>query len=184
MAVVAAFPQPVMRSVLNPCAQCIRAWLQSVRETAGSVSGHAFRRLQACPRVYTFSSPKGAAYPSPGQRRCEKIAALPPAVRKGSALSDRRLKIKLFELSRLPESRRLSLEFVHFGQEVKYQLTTVLARLRERGTAKRWVRDPLVLHEENNPSSPGFAGTLSPWRGPFIDFRPPVNPNVQTRRHG
>ena len=155
MAVVAAFPQPVMRSVLNPCAQCIRAWLQSVRETAGSVSGHAFRRLQACPRVYTFSSPKGAAYPSPGQRRCEKIAALPPAVRKGSALPGRRLKIKLFELSRLPESRRLSLEFVHFGLEVKYQLTTVLARLRERGDREAVGEGAsLSLEEENNPSPP------------------------------
>jgi len=35
-------------------------------------------------------------------------AAAPPAVRKGSALPDPRLKIKLFWLSRLPESHRLS----------------------------------------------------------------------------
>jgi hypothetical protein len=38
----------------------------------------------------------------------KKIAALPSAVRKGSALPDLRLKIKLFGFSRLPESRRLS----------------------------------------------------------------------------
>ena len=38
----------------------------------------------------------------------KKIAALPPAVRKGSALPDLRFKIKLFGFSRLPESRRLS----------------------------------------------------------------------------
>ena len=35
------------------------------------------------------------------------------------------------------------LEFVHFGLTAKYQLTTALARLRERGdreaAAKRWV---------------------------------------------
>jgi len=49
-------------------------------------------------------------FESPGQRSCEKIATLSPAVRKGSALPDRRLKIKLFGLSRLPESRRLSPE--------------------------------------------------------------------------
>ena len=47
-----------------------------------------------------------------------------------------------------------ALEFVHFGLEVKYQLTTALARLRERGTAKRWVRASLILEEENNPSPP------------------------------
>ena len=35
-------------------------------------------------------------------------AAAPPAVGKGSALPDPRLKIKLFWLSRLPESHRLS----------------------------------------------------------------------------
>ena len=38
----------------------------------------------------------------------EEIAALPPAVRKGSALPALKLKIRLFGLSRLPESRRLS----------------------------------------------------------------------------
>jgi len=45
---------------------------------------------------------------NPRLRRCEKIAAPPPAVRKGLALPDLRFKIKLFGLSRLPESRRLS----------------------------------------------------------------------------
>jgi hypothetical protein len=50
----------------------------------------------------------GECSAKPGVRRCEKIAAVPPAVRKGSALSDRRLKIKLFGLSRLPETRRFS----------------------------------------------------------------------------
>ena len=40
--------------------------------------------------------------------RCEEIAALPPAMRKGSALPDLRLKTKLFGFRRLPESRRLS----------------------------------------------------------------------------
>jgi len=33
-------------------------------------------------------------------------------------------------------------------------LTTAFARLRERGTAKRWVRASLILEEENNPSPP------------------------------
>ena len=42
------------------------------------------------------------------ERSCEKIAALPPAVRKGSALPDLRLKIELFGFSGLPESQRLS----------------------------------------------------------------------------
>jgi hypothetical protein len=32
----------------------------------------------------------------------------------------------------------------------KHQLTTALARLWERGSAQRWVRDSLVLHKENN----------------------------------
>ena len=39
--------------------------------------------------------------PTHGVGRCEKIAALPPAVRKGSALPDLRLKIKLFGFSRI-----------------------------------------------------------------------------------
>src|SRR5215472_15858749 len=46
-----------------------------------------------------------------------------------------------------------ALEFVHFGLTAKYQLPTALARYCGRGgTAKRWVRDSLILCEENNPS--------------------------------
>jgi hypothetical protein len=47
-------------------------------------------------------------------------------------------------------------EFVHFGLTAKYRLTTALARLRERGnpSADGWVRDSLILYEENNPSPP------------------------------
>ena len=45
---------------------------------------------------------------SRGLRRCEKIAALPPDVRKGSAFPRARLNIEPFRLGRLPESQRLS----------------------------------------------------------------------------
>src|SRR5215470_3481323 len=46
-----------------------------------------------------------------------------------------------------------ALEFVHFGLTAKYQLPTALAHYCGRGgTAKRWVRDSLILCEENNPS--------------------------------
>ena len=49
----------------------------------------------------------------------------------------------------------LVLEFVHFGLEVKYQLTTVLARLRERGDREAVGEGAsLSLEEENNPSPP------------------------------
>jgi len=49
-----------------------------------------------------------------------------------------------------------ALEFLHFGLTAKYQLTTALARLRERGdpSADGWVRESLIAHKENNPSPP------------------------------
>src|SRR5215469_16506810 len=64
--------------------------------------------------------------------RCEKIAALPPAVRKGSALPDLRFKIKLFGFSRLPESRRLSAQQAAEPQNPAASdfLTPSLPRLR------------------------------------------------------
>ena len=51
------------------------------------------------------------------------------------------------------------LEFLHFGLSAKNHLRTALARLRERGDPGKsgWVRDSLILHEENNPLTPGFA---------------------------
>src|SRR6516225_723868 len=51
-------------------------------------------------------------------------AAAPPAVRKGSALPDPRLKIKLFWLSRLPESHR----FPHSGRRSRFARTDVFTQ--------------------------------------------------------
>ena len=48
----------------------------------------------------------------------------------------------------------MPLEFVHFGLEAKYQLTTALARLRERGDREAVGEGLLILEEENNPSPP------------------------------
>jgi hypothetical protein len=53
-----------------------------------------------------------------------------------------------------PRKGSQSSEFLHLGLTAKYQLITALARLRETGTAKRWVRDSLLIHEKNNPSPP------------------------------
>ena len=47
-----------------------------------------------------------AACPWIGTRRCEKIAALPPDLRKGSAFPYLGLNTKAFMLGRLPESRK------------------------------------------------------------------------------
>jgi hypothetical protein len=58
---------------------------------------------------------------------------------------------------RVPRSG--TLEFVHFGLSAKYQLTTALARLRERGDREA-VGEGLILDEENNPS-PGRLDTDS-----------------------
>ena len=57
---------------------CIRAWLQPCRKDAFPI------------------------------RRCEKIAAPPPDVRKGSAFPSTRLNTKVLRLGRLQESHRLS----------------------------------------------------------------------------
>src|SRR5215470_11188230 len=64
--------------------------------------------------------------------RCEKIAALPPAVRKGSALPDLRFKIKLFGFSRLPESRRLSAQQAAEPQGPAIAIFSHLLGLRSR----------------------------------------------------
>ena len=81
------------------------------------------------------------------------------------------------------ESLRLSVEFLHLGLTAKYQLTTALARLRERGNREAWVRDSLVLHQENNPSPPASPYPLASERV-VINCSLPVNPNVQTRVGG
>ena len=46
-----------------------------------------------------------------------------------------------------------ALEFVHFVLSAKYQLTTAVARLRERGDREA-VGEGVILDEENNPSPP------------------------------
>ena len=54
----------------------------------------------------------------------------------------------------LKPAKAMPLEFVHFGLEAKYQLTTALARLRERGDREAVGEGLLILEEENNPSPP------------------------------
>jgi len=73
----------------------------------------------------------------------------------------------------------LPLGFVHFALTAKYQLTTALARLRERGDAKRWVRDSLICHEANKPSPPASPYPLPSERA-VISCGPAVSPNVET----
>src|SRR6516164_5366669 len=69
-----------------------------------------------------------------------------------------------------------------FGLTAKYQLTTALARLRERGNPDEsgWVRDSLIWHEENNPSPPASPYPLPSERA-VINCGPAVDPNVETR---
>ena len=61
-----------------------------------------------------------------GSRRCEKIAALPPDVRKGSAFPSTRLNTKAFRLGRLPESRRLS---AHQAAQPQQPATAIFSHL-------------------------------------------------------
>ena len=61
-----------------------------------------------------------------GSRRCEKIAALPPDVRKGSAFPSTRLNIKAFRLGRLPESHRLS---AHQEVQPQQPVTAIFSHL-------------------------------------------------------
>ena len=72
-----------------------------------------------------------------------------------------------------------ALEFVHFGLSAQYQLTTALARLRERRdpSADGWVRDPQILYEENNPSPPASPHPLPSERA-VINCGRTVNRNV------
>src|SRR6516162_11767644 len=67
-----------------------------------------------------------------------------------------------------------------FGLTAKYQLTTALARLRERGDPDEsgWVRDSLILHEENNPSPPASPYPLASERA-VINCGPAVNANAK-----
>jgi len=50
------------------------------------------------------------------------------------------------------------------GLTSKYQLTIALARLRERGTAQRWVRDSLVLPRRRQPLTPRLRRSLGEGR--------------------
>src|SRR6516165_4571460 len=69
-----------------------------------------------------------------------------------------------------------------FGLTAKYQLTTALARLRERGNPDEsgWVRDSLIWREENNPSPPASSYPLPSERA-VINCGPAVDPNVEAR---
>ena len=49
------------------------------------------------------------------------------------------------------------LEFVHFGLTAKYQLTTALARLRERGDREAVGEGFADLERRKQPLTPGFA---------------------------
>jgi hypothetical protein len=59
-----------------------------------------------------------------------------------------------------------ALEFLHFGLTAKYQLTTALARLRERGDRAAVGERFADLHEESNPS-PQLHRTLSLGEGRY-----------------
>src|SRR5215472_15901023 len=72
-------------------------------------------------------------------RSCERVAALPPAVRKGSALPHGRLKIKLLGFSRLPESRRRCEKIV----EKRNSLTQ--SRKVAKQTKEFWLSDLCAL---------------------------------------
>ena len=73
-----------------------------------------------------------------------------------------------------------ALEFLHFGLSAKNHLRTALASLRERGDPDEsgWVRDSLILHEENNPSPPASPYPLPSERA-VINCGPAVNANAE-----
>src|SRR5262249_33440057 len=56
-------------------------------------------------------------------------------------------------------------------------------RAGEGGTHAGWVRDSLILHQENNPSPPASPYPL-PWERAVINCGAAVNPNVETRHKG
>ena len=51
----------------------------------------------------------------------------------------------------------MPLEFVHFGLDVKYQLTTAFARLRERGDREAVGEGLADFGRRKQPLTPGFA---------------------------
>ena len=57
-----------------------------------------------------------------------------------------------------------ALEFVHLGLEVKYQLTTALARLRERGDREAVGEGLADSGRRKQPLTPGFALPFPPER--------------------
>ena len=74
----------------------------------------------------------------------------------------------------------MPLEFVHFGLDVKYQLTTAFARLRERGDRDAVGEGLADFGRRKQPLTPGFA-VPSPLGEGRYQLRPAVNPNVETR---
>ena len=73
-----------------------------------------------------------------------------------------------------------AVEFLHFVLTPKYQLTTALARLRERGD-RAAVGEGAGLARGKSTPHPRLRRTLSPWRGPLSTAVPLVNPDVQVR---
>ena len=69
-----------------------------------------------------------------GHERCEKIAALPPDVRKGSAFPHTRLNTKAFRLGRLPESHRLS---AHQAAQPQQPVTAIFSPFHTPGPVVR-----------------------------------------------
>src|SRR6516225_4646795 len=65
----------------------------------------------------------------------------------------------------------LPLEFLHFGLTAKYQLTTALARLRERGDREAVGEGFADWARRKQPLTPGFA-VPSPRRGPLSTAAP------------
>jgi len=74
-----------------------------------------------------------------------------------------------------------ALEFVHFGLTAKYQLTTALARLRERADREAVGEGFAESPRRKQPPTPGFA-VPSPLGEGRYQPRPAVNPNVENSR--
>jgi len=75
----------------------------------------------------------------------------------------------------------LPLEFLHFGLTAKYQLTTALARLRERGDREAVGEGVVDCAPRKQPLTPGFAGPSPLGEGRY-QLRCQVNPNVENSR--
>ena len=103
----AATPQPVTSLLMPPPNEVSSHLSRSSALSIQSVQGSLSENTEFCRKCQVLIGVVGRALPS-FVGRCEKIGALPPAVRKGSALPDLRLNVKLLGFSRLPESCRLS----------------------------------------------------------------------------